>query len=792
MKKSIITLTLVLALALGVSFFMMPAASVQAKRTVEIGVLLPITGTWKATGTAGETALDAALPFVNDYLADRGMQMVLEIRDTQSNPDKALSELEALKAAGITTVIGPMISDEALAVVQYAKDNKMLLLSPSATATELSQPDTFFRMVGTDASQVDGLTRIMNTVYKKKHLITVFVDDTYGRGYDTYLQQMAPAQGMDVIGTVAIAAENPDLASVAESVKSLAAGADATNTAVVIIAPSQTGADLIKKVMTDDQLSAMKWFASADIIGNPAILTDLQVAAFLEKTGMEGLTLGDKGVSLDAMPIISELLNGATDYSPYAITTWDALWLLADTYAQAPELDEVSDFDTLKANLVRAAGNFRNAFGSFNTMDENGDTRGSKYLRYICIKDGDSYSWNCKGHIVDLGKGEPIIQTIDWKVAADGGKVQVGALLPLTGNRSENGEDIQMILDQAITRFNTYAASVGSDLELALVVEDTGSDNEQAKQAAQKLVDQGVTSIIGPINSTELEAVKPIIDAAGIVAISPLSSSASLSVTDRIYRLVLNDSIEAKALSGLLKQDSIDKLVIIHADDSYGTDMVELMKQAFVGDVMAVAYDPASDDYSATLAQAEAAVETGDAARTAVLTVSYAEIVDLFGRIGDASPLLQVKWYGTDSSALSKAVLADQTAAQNAASVDYTTIDFSPYGDKFDPLYYVINSKLKTDEPLKESLISSFDGIWLLGCAYLSEGTAATPETINTYVDNNGFRGVGGVLRLDKNGDRQIGYYKFYHLIPDEAGYLWENNGIYSQDILKPGVMERW
>jgi hypothetical protein len=191
---------------------------------------------------------------------------------------------------------------------------------------------------------------------------------------------------MDVIGTVAIAAENPDLASVAESVKSLAAGADATNTAVVIIAPSQTGADLIKKVMTDDQLSAMKWFASADIIGNPAILTDLQVAAFLEKTGMEGLTLGDKGVSLDAMPIISELLNGATDYSPYAITTWDALWLLADTYAQAPELDEVSDFDTLKANLVRAAGNFRNAFGSFNTMDENGDTRGSNTCAISALK----------------------------------------------------------------------------------------------------------------------------------------------------------------------------------------------------------------------------------------------------------------------------------------------------------------------------------------------------------------------------------------------------------------------
>lgn len=792
MKKSLITLALVLAVALGASFFMVPAASVQANRMVKIGVLLPMTGTWQATGTAAETALEATLPFVNDYLADSGLKMELDIRDTQSKPETALSELEALKKAGITTVIGPMISEEALAVLPYAKDNQLLLLSPSATAAELSQPDNFFRMVGTDASQVDGLTRIMKSVYQIDHVITVYVDDAYGRGYDAYLKKMAPAQGMDVIGSVAITADNPDDAKSAASLKALAAAADAKNTAVVLVTPSQTGADFIKTVSDDDKLATMKWLASADIIGNPMILEDPGVAAFLQQTGMEGLTLGDQGIALDALSYISPLLDGATAYSPYAITTWDALWLLADTYAQAPELDPTADFESLKQNLVSCAGNYRNAFGSYNSMDQNGDTIGSKYMRYICVKEGEAYSWKCTGHIVDLGKGEPIIQTIEWQVAAAGGAVPVGALLPLTGNRSENGQDIQAILEYGVANFNDYAASVGSDLQLDLVVEDTGSDTQQAQKAAQKLIDQGVKNMIGPINSTELAAVKPLLDEAGVIDLSPLSSSLSLSLSDRIYRLVLNDGVESKALSALLQQDGIDKVVILAADDSYGKDMVELMKESFAGDLVAVTYDQDSGDFSGALAAAEAAVTAGDPVKTGVLTVSYGEIADLFSSLDEASPLLQVKWYGTDSSALSQALVADQKAAQRAAAVDYTTIDFTPYGDKFDPLYYVINRELAADEPLKESLISAFDGVWLLGCAYLSEGTDADREKINAYVGSKGFHGLGGVLKFDKNGDRQLGYYKFYQLSPEGAGYFWDNTGLYSQDLLKPGVLERW
>ena len=787
MKKSVIALLLIFVLAMGTSVLIPKPAEVTDLETIKIGVLLPETGTWNATGTATNKALAAALPYVNSYLADRGLKVELEIRDTGSNPVTALAELENLKNAGITTVIGPMISEEALAVLDYANANGMLLLSPSATARELSRSDNFYRMVGTDKSQVDGLTRIIKNDQQIDSLITIYVDDTYGRGYNDYLIEMAAAQDVEVLGSVAITAATAKDLTVAETIKSLAAEATNESTAVVVVAPSQTAADLITNLADDQNLTAMKWYASADIIGNQTILENQKAAAFLEQTAMVGLTLGDQGIDLDALPYLQARLDGASDYSPYAITTWDALWLLADTYGVVGATPE---FETLKAGLVTQAASFRNAFGSFNTMDENGDTKGSKYMRYVCIKEGDSYRWKCVGHYVSLGAGEPIVQTIEEKVSPIGGEVKIGALLPLTGNRAENGEEIKMILEYAVAQFNNYAKSRNSDLNLALVVEDTGSDNAQAVAAAETLISQGITSIIGPINSAELEAVKPVLDAVGTTAISPLSSSMALAQADRLYRLVLNDGVETKALSTLLAQRGIEELIILYADDSYGQAMVNQMKTGFSGEVVAFGYDVTNPDLAMPVRMAEAALAAGDPAKTAVLTVSYNEVVDLFKVLPEDSTLRQLKWYGTDSTAQSKALLEDSTAAATAAQLDYTTIDFSPYGDKFDPLYYVINDELAVERPLKESLISSFDGVWLLGCAYLQEGSNVSPEVLNGYLSGAGFHGLGGVLKLDRNGDRQIGYYKFYHLTPAAEGYNWQNNGLYSQDLLKPGVLE--
>lgn len=753
---------------------------------ISIGALLPKTGVWESQGTAAQMALEKGLPYVNTYLKAYGLEIKLDLRDTQSDPAVALSELESMHEAGVNTVIGPMSSEESINVLQYAMDNAMLLLSPSATASELSKEDSFFRMVATDASQIDGLTRIMSSVYKIENLICVHLDDTYGRGFNDLLGQMSGSQGMEVIGSVALPSDGTDYTAAAAQLSELAADADSDTTAVVLVSSSQMASGLIREAAKDTKLGDMKWFAGADIIGDKTLFQDEQVSAFLEKTGMEGLTIGYKDIALDALPYIGAVLDGAADYSAYAIPTWDALWLLADTFVTDPD----ADFEMLKQNLVSCAGSYRNAFGSFSTLDANGDALGSKYMRYICVDDNGRSIWRCKGHYVNLGAGEPIIQTIEWKTAPDAGEVNVGVLLPLSGSHSENGKEVDSILKYAAEFFNLYAKESGSDLNLNLLIEDTQSDPAEAAKAAEKLIGLGVSAIIGPIDSSELETVKPLIDEAGIIDISPLSSSPSLGVKDSIYRLVLNDSVQTKALSALMKQDGIEKVVVLNANDTYGNEIAALMDEIFEGDVVLIPYETTLTTYTDVLAQADLAVKGGDLSKTAVLTVSHEELGQIMNELSAESSLKDVRWYGTDSTAFSGELLAN--AAETAAAVRYTALDYSPYGKYFDPLYFVLNDEIKSDNPLKESAISAFDGLWLLGCAYLNEGTTADFETINTYVSTKSFRGLGGVVKLDENGDRQFGYYNIYQVTADQDAYTWQSIGVYSQDFVKQGILEMY
>jgi len=651
---------------------------------------------------------------------------------------------------------------------------------------DLSLKDNFFRMIATDAIQVDGLTRFMNTKYEIKNLMTVYLDDIYGRGYYGELQKITGTLGMKMLGGIPLAVDSPDYAAIVSQLENLAADADSKDTAVVLVAHSQGAAELIKNISADSKLSSLKWFAGADIIGSKVFLEDKSVADFAVKTKMEGMTIGYKDLALDALPYIAEDLEGATDLSPYAITSWDSLWLLADTYKEAPK----TDVETLKQTLTNVAKRYRNASGAINVMDENGDTIGARFMRYQLEAIGDGYAWRCLGFYDNIGVGEPIIQSIKWTVAEDGGDVQVGVLLPLSGSQSEKGKEVQSIVIHAAESFNKYATACGSTLQIKLVAEDTESDPQKAEAAAEKLVGMGIKNIIGPLASSELEKIKPLVDSSQIILISPISSSPSLAAKDRIYRLILNDSVQTKALAGLMSQDGIKRVVLLNRDDTYGNDMAKAFQKNFEGEVTVLTYDPTKPDLVSLVKQAEDIVQQGNAADTAVLAVSYDEIVDIMKGISDNSSLNSVRWFGTDSTALSNGLLDDPKAVQRALKVNYTASDYTPYGNYFDPLYQVINYKLRPAQPFKESSVSAFDGLWLLGCAYLEKGTSADTSVINEYVAKHAFCGVGGVLALDENGDRRFGYYKFYQVSEMNGKTGWDAKFLYSVDHANNGKLE--
>jgi len=780
-------LTIFLCFLVAMTAFGLPVCSAKEKQTIKIGALLSLSGEWSEHGTSAQKALTTGLDQVNHYLADSGLKFELDIRNTAGNPQEALRQLDLLAGQGIQLVIGPMSSEEANAVNDFATGHSMLLLSPSATATELAKKDNFFRVIPNDSKQAEGLMKTMTTE-RFSRFIVVYRDDAFGRGFCEQLQKAAVNCGNTMAGSIALPAASGDFEATVEKLTSLAVEEDRSKTAIMLIGSAQDAAKIIRHIEPNNSLAAMKWFACADIVTSKELLADKKVAAFAAKVQMEGMATGYKGIALDVMPYINYTLNGAAEVSPYALPAWDSLWLLAETCRRNPQ----ADIESLKTELVATAGQFRNSFGLINVMDENGDTSSARFLRYQLYDEGEgSYVWRCRGHYVNPIISPPIIQTLEPQIRKESGEIRIGALLSLRGSTGEAGRQVQAVLQEAASCFNQYAAASGSGLTVTLQIEDTASDPQTAAVATKKLLAEGVRNFIGPISSAELAAVAPLLNATEATCISPTATATSLSQNDHIYRLIMNDKYQGKALAALMKQDAVTQVIVLYRDDVYGRNLSEAFSAAYDGKVIPLSYNQDARNFDGILQQAEQLVEKTGTDHTAVLLVAYDEAAKLL-RLPTGSHLNEVRWYGTDSTALTSVLVNDRQAAETAARVQFTALAYSAYGNYFDPLYRVMNYRVSNTiaHPLQESSLSAFDALWMIGCAYLDKGILADRDTVNRIIQTSVFRGVSGLVAMDENGDRKIGYYRIYRLDADKGKYRWLNTGLYSLDYAKKGVVE--
>ena len=101
--------------------------------------------------------------------------------------------------------------------------------------------------------------------------------------------------------------------------------------------------------------------------------------------------------------------------------------------------------------------------------------------------------------------------------------VKLGVLAPLTGTNAEYGRGFQVATQMAVDRINAAGGANGRRLEL--VVRDSKGDPKESSDLARQFADdEEILAIIGDFTSGCCMANAPIIDAAGIVQLSPTAS----------------------------------------------------------------------------------------------------------------------------------------------------------------------------------------------------------------------------------------------------------------------------
>ena len=157
-------------------------------------------------------------------------------------------------------------------------------------------------------------------------------------------------------------------------------------------------------------------------------------------------------------------------------------------------------------------------------------------------------------------------------------EIQVGVLLPLTGELASQGQTSKTALEVALAEINIYLTNAGTNRQLKLTIEDTESDADKALVKFKELTDEGVKLVIGPLSSDALAKCKAYADRVNLILISPTSGTSSLAeVNDNVFRFATNDTEQAKAMAELFHYDGISTIVTLTRNDGWGNALQDLV-----------------------------------------------------------------------------------------------------------------------------------------------------------------------------------------------------------------------
>ena len=189
--------------------------------------------------------------------------------------------------------------------------------------------------------------------------------------------------------------------------------------------------------------------------------------------------------------------------------------------------------------------------------------------------------------------------------------ITIGALLPLTGEDSDEGLRAFNGLQLAKEEINESGGLLGKPLDI-IVLNDRG-DEEYVVQQYNALMEKGVIAIIGSsYSSVTLELAKAA-EKDGIPIISPTASNPEVTKGRRnVFRAIFIDDYQAEAMAHFARNSLNAKTAIVMYGDSYYgfKQMTEIFSKAFTdrgGQILAAEPYSTGDNFAKVLRKHAAA-----------------------------------------------------------------------------------------------------------------------------------------------------------------------------------------
>ncbi|GJE28263.1 branched-chain amino acid ABC transporter substrate-binding protein [Methylobacterium organophilum] len=177
---------------------------------------------------------------------------------------------------------------------------------------------------------------------------------------------------------------------------------------------------------------------------------------------------------------------------------------------------------------------------------------------------------------VKAAAAAPALLSLTLLTVPAAAQVRIGLAAPLTGPDAGFGGGMRAGVEQAVADINRAGGIVGQKIQL--VVQDDAGDPKQAAEAARRLAAAGVRLVVGPLDSGATAAALPIFEEAGLLAVTPGATWASLTArgAGRLFRLAGNDAQQGAVAGAWLAETFQGRPVAILNDKTgFGRSLAE-------------------------------------------------------------------------------------------------------------------------------------------------------------------------------------------------------------------------
>ncbi len=185
------------------------SGSSNGEAVLKIGGIGPLTGGNAVYGQAAMNGAQIAIDEINEAGGINGMMIEFNAQDDEADPDKGVNAYNNLKDWGMQILMGCVTSGSCTAVSDYAHEDNLFLLTPSASSLTSITYDNAFRVCFSDPNQgVGAADYISQHQLASKVAIIYDNSDVYSSGITEKFTAEANNIGLEIVASEAFNADN--------------------------------------------------------------------------------------------------------------------------------------------------------------------------------------------------------------------------------------------------------------------------------------------------------------------------------------------------------------------------------------------------------------------------------------------------------------------------------------------------------------------------------------------------------------------------------------------------------